>query len=120
MRQKYVLVKNDTDQELVIKEYAELDKEIMSLLCEEAYPLKRINTAVDSGKESLIQALRTNNMYPPSIYSDKIAESVIFLLADKRQTVLELFFDDSELLNRERQSAEGRGDRSGNDTIQPE
>ena len=117
MRQKYVLVKNNADQKLMIKEYAELDREVMSLLCEETYPIISINTAIASGKEDLIQALRTNNLYPPSIYSDKIAESVMALLADEEQTILELFFDDSELLTKERQSAEADDDAPGNDTV---
>ena len=117
MRQKYVLVKNDAEQELMIKEYAELDREIMSLLCEETYPIKSINTAIATGKEELIEVLRTNNLYPPGIYSDKIAESVIALLSDEEETVMELFFDDSELLTKERQSAEASDDASDNDTI---
>ena len=106
MRQKYVLVRNDKDRQLLIKEFAELDKEVMSLMCEETYPIERIMTAIGSGKETLIQELRTNNLYPPSIYSDKIAESVMALIGDKDQTVLELFFDDTELLTIERQSAD--------------
>ena len=106
MRQKYVLVRNDKDRELLIKEFAELDREVMSLMCEETYPIEQIMTAIGSGKEALIQELRTNNLYPPSIYSDKIAESVTALLDDRDQSVLELFFDDTELLTIERQSAD--------------
>ncbi len=113
MIQKYVLVKDAAAQELTIKEYAELDSEMMSLLCEETYPVSNIQLAISQGKEDLIQALRTNNLYPPGIYSDKIAESVMALLADEEQTILELSFDDSELLTKERQSAEANDDFKG-------
>ena len=105
MRQKYVLVKNDADQELLIKEFAELDKDVMSLMCEETFPYEKIKAAIGGGKETLIRALRTNNLYPPSVYADKIAGSAVALLDDMDQTVLELFFDDTELLTKERQSA---------------
>ena len=34
MKQKYSIYKDTSNQKLIIKEYAELDKEILSLLCE--------------------------------------------------------------------------------------
>jgi len=106
MRQKYELVKNDQDQVLIIKEFAELDKELMSLMCEETYPFEIISAAISRGKEPLIRALRTKNLYPPSIYADKIAASVMALFSDQSQDALALFFDDTELLTVERRSAE--------------
>jgi hypothetical protein len=76
MKQKYTIVRDDKNNQLIIREFAELDKEILSLLCEETYDQKLIRAAIKSGKEELIAALRTNNLYPPGIYADKIANAV--------------------------------------------
>ena len=110
MRQKYVVVKNDQDQRLTIKEFAELEKERMSLLCEETYAFEMIKAAIGRGNDALIRALRTNNLYPPSIYADKIAAAVVTLIDDKDIDALELDFNDTELLTIERQSVEGADD----------
>jgi hypothetical protein len=71
---------------------------MLSLLCEEAYDYKTINSAISAGKDELIAALRTNNMYPPGIYADQIADAVIDLHTSKKQESVELFFDDINLL----------------------
>ncbi|MGD9351004.1 MAG: hypothetical protein PVF71_15180, partial [Desulfobacterales bacterium] len=84
--------------QLIIREFAELDKQILSLLCEETYDSKMIRAAVKQGRSHLITALRTNNLYPPGIYAEKIAASVTELYATKGQQSLDLFFDDLELL----------------------
>lgn len=101
MKQKYTIVRDDQNKQLIIREFAELDKEVMSLLCEETYEQKAIRAAIKSGKEGLISALRTNNLYPPGIYAEKIADAVKDLFAAKGKESEDLFFDDLELLSRE-------------------
>ena len=101
MKQKYTIVKDDKNKQLIIREFAELDKEILSLLCEETYDQKLIRAAIKSGKEELIAALRTNNLYPPGIYADKIANAVKELYATKAKESEDLFFNDLELLAKE-------------------
>jgi hypothetical protein len=101
MKQKYTIVKDDKNKQLIIREFAELDKEILSLLCEETYDQKLIRAAIKSGKEELIAALRTNNLYPPGIYADKIANAVKELYANKAKESEDLFFNDLELLAKE-------------------
>jgi hypothetical protein len=103
MKQKYTIIKDDKNKQLIIREFAELDKEILSLLCEETYEQKVILAAIKSGKDDLISALRTNNLYPPGIYANKIADSVKELYATKGKESEELFFDDLELLARANQ-----------------
>ena len=98
MKQKYTIVKDDKNNQLIIREFAELDKQILSLLCEETYDSKIIHAAIKQGSSHLISALRTKNLYPPGIYAAKIAESVIQLYATKSQESVDLFFDDLELL----------------------
>ena len=98
MKQKYTIIKDSKNKQLIIREFAELDKEILSLLCEETYEQKDIRVAIKKGRESLISALRTNNLYPPGIYAKKIANAVKELYATKDKESEELFFDDLELL----------------------
>ena len=98
MKQKYTIVRDDKNKQLIIREFAELDKQILSLLCEETYDSKAIRAALKSGRENLISALRTNNLYPPGIYAEKIADAVKDLYATRGQESTDLFFDDLELL----------------------
>ena len=99
MKQKYTIIKDNKNKQLIIREFAELDKEILSLLCEETYEQKVIIAAMKSGKENLIAALRTNNLYPPGIYAEKIADAVKDLYTTRGKESEDLFFDDLELLS---------------------
>ncbi len=101
MKQKYTIIRDDKNKQLIIREFAELDKEILSLLCEETYQEKRIRAAIRKGREALIAALRTNNLYPPGIYANKIADAVKNLYTAKAKASEDLFFDDLELLAKE-------------------
>ena len=105
MKQKYQITRDQEKKILTIREYAELDKDILSPLCEENYPMEAIEKAVQEKKEVLIAALRTKNMYPPGVYAERIAAGVAALLRSQDQTV-ELFFDDIELLAAEEEEME--------------
>ncbi len=105
MKQKYLILNNKENQQFKIQEFAELNKETLSLLCEEAYGYQTIKSAISNGKEELISALRTNNMYPPGIYAEKIADAVIKLYRSEDQESVELLFDDVNLLNQTRENA---------------
>jgi hypothetical protein len=115
MKQKYTIVRDDKNKQLIIREFAELDKEVLSLLCEETYEQKAIRAAIKSGKEDLISALRTNNLYPPGIYAEKIANAVKELFATKGKESEDLFFDDLELLTKEA-AAEAVKEQKENDS----
>lgn len=99
MKQKYLITRSEENQALVIQEYGELDKEVMSLLCEETFDAASVQKALDSGREALINVLRTRNLYPPKAYSERIAEAVETLFGAAENESIELFFDDLELLN---------------------
>ena len=105
MKQKYSIFYDKENNQLRIQEFAELDKEMMSLLCEETYAAESIESAIANGKEALISALRTNNLYPAGIYADKIADAVMELLKAQERKSIELFFDDLEFLSKDRVSA---------------
>lgn len=98
MKLKYQIIKDDEKKTVILREYAELDKEILSPLCEESYEIKAVKAAIAEGKEALIAALRTKNMYPPGIYAGKIAATMTELLKSKDEQSTELFFNDIELL----------------------
>jgi len=105
MKQKYLIINDKENKRIKIQEFAELNKEKLSLLCEEAYDYKTIKSAISSGTESLISALRTNNLYPPGIYAAKIASAVAELYNSKDQETRELVFDDINLLAKHRKIA---------------
>ena len=104
MKQKYLIINDKKDKQFKIQEFAELDKEMLSLLCEEAYDYNTIASAISEGKEELIAVLRTNNMYPPGIYAEKIAEAVMDLNTSKDKDSAELYFDDVNLLTKNRET----------------
>ena len=98
MRQKYLIINDRENKQFKIQEFAELNKETLSLLCEETYDYKTIKSAVTTGKDALISTLRTNNLYPPGIYAEQIASAVVQLQKSKDEESVELFFDDINLL----------------------
>ncbi|MBN1932850.1 MAG: hypothetical protein JW786_14700 [Desulfobacterales bacterium] len=98
MKQKYLIFRKDEESKLVIQEFAELDKEILTLICEETYDDINIKSAIEKGKDFLVSELRTQNLYPINLYTDKIAESVITLYNSGDNESMELFFDDIEFL----------------------
>ena len=102
MKQKYSILKDDEKNKLIIREYAELDKEILSLLCEEIYDNESIETAIAKGKETLISTLRTKALFPISMYAEKIAEAVISMYEQENDQSVELFFNDRDIFSKER------------------
>lgn len=105
MKQKFAIIRDDDQNNLVVREYAELDKEMMSLLCEETYAIATLQSAMESGSQAVINVLRTNNMYPPTVFAQAIANAVEELLAEGGNSSAELLFDDKELFNIEEEQA---------------
>ena len=99
MKQKYVVLLDNENEKLSIQEYAELDKEMLSLLCEETYDAGAIKAAMDKDHQALIQALRTNNMYPPGVYTDRIASAIVDMFQPGANSSAELFFEEREMFD---------------------
>jgi hypothetical protein len=97
MKQKYVVLLDNEAGKLAIQEYAELDKEMLSLLCEETYDASVIKAAMEKDRNTLIQALRTHNMYPPGTYTERIADAIVEMFQPGANTSAELFFEEREL-----------------------
>jgi hypothetical protein len=101
MKQKYIISKNDEKTGIIIKELAELDKEIFSFLCEETFEDETVKSAIEKGQDALIQTLRTQNLFPLGIYAKEIAEAVKKMYESDDDQPVELLFDDIDLLTKE-------------------
>ncbi|MFP4453049.1 MAG: hypothetical protein ACLFNW_04320 [Desulfobacterales bacterium] len=107
MKQKYTIVKDDKTGDLAIQEFAELSKDMFSLVCEESYEKDKIQSALKQGRKSLVEMLRTPNLYPISDYIEKIADAVIDLYQNGKQSgLVEMVFDDVDLFKTEEEKAE--------------
>lgn len=103
MKQKYSISRNAEKDELIIREYAELDKEILSFLCEEVFKGEVVRAASEKGTNHLIAALRSKNLYPPALFMGKIAEAATTLYGSDTSSVsqpIEIFFNDLDFLTR--------------------
>jgi len=102
MKQKYTILKDKNSGNLKIQEYAELDKEIFSLVCEETYETSEIKSAASAGKLKLIAKLRTPNLYPIASYADKIADAVMGLFQKdaRADEPVDLLFDDVKIMKK--------------------
>jgi hypothetical protein len=101
MKQQYTILKNHDNSRLIIREFGELDKDSLSLLCEETYDNAEVSNAVDTDREKVILVLRTKNMYPPRGHAEKIADMVIdFYTANKSEPV-NIFIDEPAASSKE-------------------
>jgi hypothetical protein len=98
MQHRYVIQIDAPGENVIVKEYGELDREEFSLLCEESYEKTALEAAAQNGKDALIDALRTPNLYPVRQYAEKLAEAVSEVLASAPEYGIEILFDEKEML----------------------
>jgi hypothetical protein len=106
MRQKYILLRDDDKQELVLREMGEIDREIYALLCEETYSYETIERAIKKGQQTLTRTLRTDNIFPQGVYAVKIGEAVQEMFAERENGSRELFLNDVDFLKIEKNAVE--------------
>lgn len=111
MIQKFTIFRDDENDILTIEESAILDKVTrnidykdlknrdFSIVCEEKYESKILETAISKDNQAIISCIRTNNMYPIGAYAEIIADSITRLYASTNGQTIELIFDDKELLH---------------------
>ena len=111
MRQKYVISRNGAKNELKIREYAIIDKDLnkvafsmlqkknFSFLCEETYENEIIKSSISKGVNAMVAVLRTDNILPIEPYATRIAESIMTLYDSSGDSSVELFFDDADLIS---------------------
>ena len=110
MKSKYSIIRDRENKQLIIKEYAELDKHVLTFVCEQAYSDKIIKSAISKGSEELISAMRTINFYPSGVYGQGLAEAIIELYRDKSSESVEVSFDDLEFLPKTRAKKSSKDD----------
>ena len=98
MKQKYIIKKDDTKNILVIKEYAELDKEITSFMGEQEYDREDIIRGIAGGSDALVKVLRNHDFYPPQLIVDKIAEKITEIYDADTNDAVELLLNDVDFL----------------------
>lgn len=102
MRLKYIVEKKDKNNALILMEYMEDDRDRFSLLNEAVYDKKTISSAKKRGVKALIGVLRTQNMYPPAKFAQKIADTVSEVLKSKKNPSMEIILDDMEFVDKKR------------------
>ena len=100
MKHKYVFSKDTSTGEVLIREYAELNKDIFSPVCETVYEMKHFEMALSKGPAALMAGMRTRNFFPPSSFSEKIILGISEMISSSGQEMIEIFCDDSEFLSR--------------------
>ena len=101
MKQKYTILKNEEKTGIIIREFAELDKEIFSFLCEETFEDETVTSAIEKGQDTLLQTLRTQNLFPLGTYAKEIAAAVKKMYESGDDQPVELLFNDTDLLTKE-------------------
>lgn len=107
MKQKYAIERNKETGNLTIKEYAELDKGLFSLIFEESYPGDVLSAAIKEGPGAVVSAIRTPSLYPIAEYAEKIAEKIIETFESEALSAepVELVFNDVKLMQKGRKEA---------------
>jgi hypothetical protein len=109
MKHKYVFNKDNDSGQLSIKEYAELSKEIFSVVCESNCDIKQIEEAMTGGDEAVVAKIRTQSFFPPGNFMERIVHSVTEMIASGEQSVAEIYCDDNEFLTKSLRGAESYG-----------
>ena len=98
MRHKYLITIAEDQQELLISEQAEVDRDIFSPLCEEKFSLTSLRDAAADGEAALVAALRSDNFYPPLENATQIAVVVTEILNSEDPERRELLIDDRQVM----------------------
>lgn len=98
MKQKYMIVRDDEKNSLILREFAELDKDILSLLCEQVYERNEVQARMTESDDALVALLRTKNLFPPTSYMEKIVSAVREVYGPDGPSSAEAVFDDTQLL----------------------
>lgn len=100
MKHKYVFSKDSATGELLIREYAELNKDTFSPVCDTVYDVKRFEEALVRGPLALMTEMRTQNFYPPASFSEKIVLGISDMMSAGDQEMIEIFCDDADFLTK--------------------
>jgi len=114
MKQNYLILKGDNENELVLQEASELDKGVFTTVFEERYDLEEIRAACKDDLKSLVNALRTPGFYPIGACAEKIANGVIEFFENGATETIEVFFNDVDLLKSQKAAMDDSEDDDDN------
>jgi len=98
MKQRFSISRNTGGEQIVIKEYAELDKGVYSLLCEESYAIQAVQAALAKGPGYVITLLRTESFFPTSYFAEKLTASLDAYLKQENGDPINIEADDAECI----------------------
>ncbi|MBW2368145.1 MAG: hypothetical protein JRH15_09690 [Deltaproteobacteria bacterium] len=117
MKHKYVVSRSGNNNQLTIKEYAELDKEIFTLVYQVSYDVESLIAAASQGKVALMSMLRTQNFFPPKLILDRLTEATIKFIESDAQELMEFCCDDTDYLVKKQPAAQLSDDAVSIDTV---
>ena len=100
MKHKFVLSKENENATLLIREFAELNKDTFVLVCEASYDAEQIREAMARGREAVLAKVRTPNFYPPITFTERVVSGVLDLMGAEEKRMVELFCEDAEFLTK--------------------
>jgi len=98
MKQRFSISRDTGGDQILIKEYAELDKGVYSLLCEESYAVQSVKAALTMGPGQVIALLRTENFFPTSYFAEKLTASLDEYLQQESSDTIKVEVDDAECI----------------------
>lgn len=98
MKQVFSVSRGDSKDELVVREFAELEKNETSLTMEKRYSIKPLKKAAASGVSDIVACLRTEDFFPPESIAEKIANGILELLDDPQKEAVEVVTDDVAIM----------------------
>jgi len=98
MKQRFSISRNTGGEQIVIKEYAELDKGVYSLLCEASYAVQAVKAALAKGPWHVITLLRTESFFPTSYFAQKLTASLDDFLQQESGDTIKIEVDDAECI----------------------
>ncbi len=106
MKHKYAISRNDDNSRITISEHSEVDKDIFARLCAETFLVKDLPEVLKNNPAEIINTFRTKNMFPPTDYAERIADSLTELMADDTRRIIEVKIDDKAEITERRLVAE--------------
>ena len=109
MKQKYIISKSEDGKQLTIKEFAEIDKDIFSPLCEVHYSMKAVRSAIASGPDQFADIIRNRNFFPPITTAQQIFAEMDALSGLDKNESIEIFTNDVDILAAKNDSLDAIG-----------
>jgi hypothetical protein len=98
MKQQFLVARGEAKTDLLIREFAELEKNETSLVGEHVFKAADLEKAAQTGLGELIARLRSTDFFPPAFLAEKLAQAVIELINDAAKESVEVMMDDMTIM----------------------